>query len=311
MTHNAAPLLASAFALALGYTLLGCTDAGLCTRGEVGCACMDDHSCARGATCGTDDRCTDEGGSGGAGGTGGKTEPPDAGPVDCSGTSVEQGCRGYCESFCQYQAQFCIASRCDPGDCEPNGKLLMDCVNLCNDRSNPLSCARDACAALDGAKCSEFGYFDKSCDETDPKCVYNSSCVSAADNLPKNDPICVLNPDHGCSDTCGTSMLKTGGQLAGDGKCDDGADGSSTSRCPRGTDCTDCGPRKCAKVGEACTAQDECCGSAINASRCAGLSGDVLCRKVCEGDQMNKCPAGLTCKLSNFKNGDSVRLCMP
>jgi hypothetical protein len=37
----------------------------------------------------------------------------------------------------------------------------------------------------------------------------------------------------GCTDTC---------PHANDGECDDGRPGSVTGVCPRGTDCTDCGP---------------------------------------------------------------------
>jgi len=54
--------------------------------------------------------------------------------------------------------------------------------------------------------------------------------------LPSIGPpsIASLSAFDGCADNC---------ELAGDGVCDDGGDGSATDACVIGSDCTDCGPR--------------------------------------------------------------------
>jgi len=318
MTYKAAQLLISAFALAL--TLVGCTDAGLCTRGELDCACKADKSCDNGMSCSADNRCMDDGTVGGTGGngTGGNTvPPPDAGPVNCTGANVEAACASYCKAFCKTQAQFCIASRCDPNDCKAGGGLLTECKNLCAATGDPAACARDACEAQLDTKCDEFGLFGPKCDESKPECVFQSLCQTGATRAdktkPQDDPVCVLKPDHGCSDTCGTSIAKSGGQLAKDGQCDDGGDDSKSSRCVRGTDCSDCSPRKCASANDSCKSSEDCCGFRDGLARCGefpeGSGGS--CLQVCELGVAGSCPTGYSCSSLEFKTtGESVNLCL-
>ena len=317
MTYKAAQLLISAFALAL--TLVGCTDAGLCTRGKLDCACKADKSCDNGMTCSADNRCLDDGNGGSGGtGTGGNTVPkPDAGPVDCSGATAEEAAAGFCEAYCQAQAVNCVATHCKPGDCEPGGAQLKQFMKVCGADRDPVACSQRSCEKLKAGKCSDFGVWPPTCKEVDPNCVFLSLCTSEASvsgtNKTDDDPICVLKPDHGCSDTCGTNIAKSGAQLVNDGKCDDGGDGSKTSRCYRGTDCTDCGPRQCASANAGCKGSEDCCGFHDGLARCGefppGSGGS--CLQVCELGVTGNCPTGYACSSLSFKaTGESVNLCL-
>jgi hypothetical protein len=225
---------------------------------------------------------------------------PDAGgplEIDCTASDVEGACQAFCEAFCQNQQRFCVDSSCEPGACEPGGNLLAVCTDdLC---PGDATCAQEICVGETQRPCEDFGFPD------DVTPVYQSGCFQF-------DPVCVINPDYGCSDTCGSllpSDIGTGGDLANDNLCEDGGEDAVSSVCARGTDCTDCGQRTCSMVGETCSDHGDCCGYFANDALCGAIDerGNVCWRKCDDGQA---CPGGLTCQ--TFRQTDQTfQLCAP
>jgi hypothetical protein len=264
--------LALLAAIACG-TLSACTSAGLCTRGELGCACTQNQRCDEGRC--DDGMCVESDG------------PPDAGapdsgrdagpPVDCSGDTLDNACEDFCEAFCQNQERLCIGSTCLPGDCDPGGDLLQVCYDECS----TASCAQRSCESQRDHTCDSFGYLDPGSG------VFLAGCFD-------NDPVCVLDPVLGCSDTCGVLQNASGGDLAANDLCEDGGEGSDGSLCPRSTDCTDCGVRACADVGQACEDHGDCCAFFNDASFCVEVeTGRAQCLSTCTDTR--SCPNGAAC----------------
>jgi len=128
----------------------------------------------------------------------------------------------------------------------------------------------------------------------------------------------------GCTDTC---------QYPGDGECDDGGQGSLTSLCALGTDCTDCGPRGGggtsssggtssggtssggpANVGSACTLDNQCSaptgrGTPFCVTEDAGAWIGGYCSAPC--DTNADCGAGGVCvNLGNNAQGQPIVVCL-
>jgi hypothetical protein len=273
-------------------SLAACTDADKCTRGEVGCKCTAESTCGAGARCvegtclsGAQPR-TDAGSD--AGGA------VDQGPIDCKKKTFEDACQQFCRALCKSEENLCVSSGCDdPNYCNPDDDLMADCASACDD---DVACLQDLCASEMTRKCENFGFEDKG--------VFVSGCF-------EDDPKCVLDVDFGCSDTCGTNG-GVGGDLAGNGMCEDGGDGSvSPARCPRSTDCTDCGSRTCGKQGDSCSAPGDCCGFANETAFCVDVdrdpnATDPRCLETC--GTADDCDEGYTC--TAIKN-NSIFVCSP
>ena len=158
---------------------------------------------------------------------------------------------------------------------------------------------QDLCSGELKRKCEDFGYVDDQTSE------YISGCFN-------EDPACVPNPDYGCSNICGTGEHGTGADLANNGKCEDGGDGSTKNAlCARGTDCTDCGKRTCAKPGDSCSNGPDCCGFYPNMNTyCVDLdsnlaTNDAKCLQECNSTD---CPTGTQC---NALANDAGSVCVP
>jgi hypothetical protein len=243
-----------------------------------------------------------DGGSGtGGSGTGGHKSDggakQDAGPVvSCPGDSLDSACRAFCKAFCRNQDLLCVASQCSAGDCDPGGALYDVCDMTCGKDSSPTKCVQSLCVGEGQRSCEEFGYSKMSTG------VYQSGCFN-------DDPKCVLNADFGCSDTCGTLPNQTGGDLANNGMCEDGGKNSTTSACPRGTDCTDCKPRTCAKTAMSCTNNGDCCGYYDDKSLCVDTGSGGTCLATCP--DMKTCPGTQTCKSAKDSNNKTFYVCAP
>ena len=273
--------------LAAGAALAGCSSAERCTRGEEGCAgklnVAASRMCDNGLTL-EDGICVDNGGIRGDGGT-------SNGPVECSTESVEVACERFCQAFCRNEDLLCAQSRCDPDACEhdpdpdPESENVYEaCYDNCSEDANPASCGNRLCVAEGKRTCEEFGFEDTKTG------VFIAGCF-------EDDPVCVLNENGGCSDTCGT-VNGVNGLLADNGVCEDGGEGSEgaqSSACARGTDCTDCGTRTCASPGSRCETHGDCCGFFGGDSFCVDVP-DVggVCLAICT--ETRTCPTGMTCR---------------
>jgi hypothetical protein len=257
-----APLLVSFGLCALPLFALGCTKAGKCTRGEIGCATTLQGRCTSGAR-EVDGMCVegDDSRAGSGGGSAGTGEPP----TDCPDDSFANACEGFCAAMCSNQEALCLNSKCGGSDCG-----MEACQNACD---NDKQCIARACRAQLEMTCETFGSKD------DATGVFASFCF-------KNDPMCVVSPDLGCSDTCGNLSNRRGGQYANNGMCEDGGEGSTAStRCTRGTDCTDCGTRSCGAQGESCSRNGDCCGWTMGGSFCVDTGGGQICLATCSDDK--------------------------
>lgn len=277
--------------LALSILAGACTDAGKCERGELGCACtLDGDECASGALCidgmcqedpdpdpdppdmdaGTEDASTEDSGR------------PD--PGACSGQSLEEACTSFCEVLCRNEEEYCVDSSCGPDDCEPSTggvpSVYDVCIDQCADSPDPAACARSRCRMQRDQSCPDFGF-------NDSNDVFQSGCFDI-------DPVCVVAPDSGCSDTCGSLENETGGDLVNNGLCEDGGPNSDASLCPRGTDCTDCGVRMCAASGARCSSNGDCCGFFGEGAFCVEVpSLGPTCLLNCSESRM--CPNPFEC----------------
>jgi hypothetical protein len=256
--------------------LLACTDAGKCTRGEVGCACKEDNGCKGTARC-SNNMCVARAGSAGSGGgsgTGGNSSN-----VECSDESFETACEGFCQALCENQEALCVDSACEDDDCGQPA-----CEAACGDDK---SCMVRACEAQLEMTCETFGAKEQGTG------VFKSFCFDT-------DPKCTVNPDLGCSDTCGSLPSQFGGDLSDNNVCEDGGQGSAVTgamaKCVRGTDCSDCGTRMCAVTLESCGRNGDCCGFSAGESFCV-KTGPTS--RVC----LNACSATMAC--------DAAELCTP
>lgn len=274
--------------LAAVAALSGCSSAEKCTRGDEGCVPRSTRS---GLVC-NDDLVEDEGicveGEGAIrdGGAG-----ADAGPVECTSASLEEGCERFCQAFCQNEDLLCASSRCPSTACDhdpdpdPDTENVYEaCAERCANDANPGSCANRLCVAEGKRTCEEFGFEDPDTG------VFIAGCF-------EDDPLCVLREDEGCSDTCGTLANNTNGELANNGVCEDGGEGSESPQspaCPRGTDCTDCGKRTCAMPGGSCDGHGDCCGFYGGKSFCVDLpTSGGTCLATCTDTRT--CPDDLDC----------------
>jgi hypothetical protein len=304
--------------LLLLVVLTSCTSADKCTRGEPGCACTSDDGCKSGARCvegmcvkgskpsgggkdsGTNDASAmqsdaSNGGSGGDGG--GNTNDAGGEAIDCKAKTFDAACREYCKALCASEANLCLNSTCETGFCGTDGGQLRDtCNTVC---SGDVGCMQDLCSGELKRTCDQFGYVD------DKTSAYVSGCFN-------EDPACVPNPDFGCSNICGTGPNGTGADLANNGQCEDGGNGSvSHPPCARGTDCKDCGKRTCAKQGESCMNGGDCCGFYPKMGAwCVDIDGnlatnDAVCLQDCSTQD---CPSGTQC---NQLEKDAGSVCVP
>ncbi len=284
------PRASLCFVLAALAALSGCSSAEKCTRGEEGCiartgtAASRLGACDRGLAPNRDDICVEGEGAIRDGGV-------DAGPVECTSDSLEEACERFCQAFCQNEDLLCAQSRCpatacdhDPDPDPETENVYEACAKRCANDANPASCGNRLCVAEGKRTCEDFGFEDP---ETD---VFIAGCF-------EDDPLCVLREDDGCSDTCGTLANNTNGELAGNGICEDGGEGSDSPQspaCPRGTDCTDCGKRTCAAAGSSCDGHGDCCGFYGGNSFCVELTtSGGTCLATCTETRV--CPEGLSC----------------
>lgn len=204
----------------------------------------------------------------------------------CDGASKRDVCGALCERFCQNQILHCLGSECGEDACAANGEIMSAC-QACDD----LECARELCTVQLEATCESFG--------TEHDGVFESSCL-------ERDPECVQDARLGCSNTCGEDD-RVGGQLAANGRCEDGHDEDSvSSACNRGTDCEDCGPHPCAAPFEDCSSHADCCGFYGAGALCvaARAGAQTFCVQVCDADR--PCPEGATC----VETSEGASVCM-
>lgn len=281
-------LLFGTLALALPLWLAGCTDAGKCTRGEIGCACTTSNRCDSGARCSAG-MCVKSSGTSGSGGStagGGGSSGTSSPPSECSDDSFAEACESFCQAMCSNQEALCLSSSCSASDCDEDA-----CAEACDD---DVQCIVRACKAQLAMTCETFGAKDAATG------VFKSFCF-------ETDPMCVPSPDLGCSDTCGTLSNRTGGQLAKNDSCEDGGEGSSgMARCTRGTDCTDCGARMCATKLESCSRNGDCCGWTSGESFCVDTGGGQVCLAACGADV--PCEGDEIC--TPLRQGDDM-VCVP
>lgn len=161
----------------LWLLVCGCTSSGKCRRGDLGCVCRNDGGCALGSVC-VRGACVKPVKTSANMMPTGVDQDAGATPGQCEATSFENACRGYCEAFCRKQAEFCTASRCEPGYCEPGGgpELGQDCRTTCTGDPDPIACANDLCAMQTRQTCADFrtgldtGMAASSCFNDDPVC---------------------------------------------------------------------------------------------------------------------------------------------
>jgi hypothetical protein len=264
--------IAASLSLLFGLMLLAlpaCTDAGKCTRGDLGCACKQTRTnqCNSGAAC-RDNLCVASGSAGSGGSAGGGSE------IECSSESFEAACDGFCQALCENQEALCVGSECADDDC---GRA--ECDVAC---SGDVDCMVRACEAQLAMTCETFGAVEPSSG------VFESFCLDT-------DPACTVSPDLGCSDTCGTMSSQVGGDLSDNDVCEDGGKGSTgTAKCVRGTDCSDCDVRQCAVTLEACGRNGDCCGFSMGESFCV-KTGETsrVCLAACSPSMA--CASGELC----------------
>jgi hypothetical protein len=276
--------LALAFAIPLTTSVLaGCTDAGKCVRGEIGCACSTEGTCKTGGTCNTDRMCIEREGPPPEEDSG--TPPPPPPDVDCVDTDFASACTAFCDAFCTMQERMCAASTCTVSECEATF-----CDAIC--AGGDADCMASRCEIVKNADCPGFALPDPDTD------VLVSFCLM-------NDPICAPDPEFGCSDTCGSNAFKSGGDLAPNGICQDGATGSTgNKRCERSTDCTDCDRRTCGAMNDPCDTNGDCCGFTEGDSFC--IQGRQVCYATCS--DAHPCEAGDTC---SPLDGSDDSVCVP
>lgn len=299
--RHAYAALSALLSFTAALLLAACTDAEKCERGREGCACIDSRppSCLTSNLSCEDGVCVDDGGGGGVTDDGGMPVDRDAGPppeIECGdGETLEESCTLFCEAFCQNQERFCVSSKCQPEDCEEGGQV----VSVCTSRCSNVACATSLCEDQidDELTCDDYGV------EITEEGTYETLCFDL-------DPLCVQKAEIGCSDVCGSND-KVGGDYTQNGICEDGKQGdSSSSRCNRGTDCSDCGPHPCAPAGEACVNHGDCCGFYGVGALCVDPDGREgpeapYCLPTCNDD--NPCPEGFRC---NPTTGQS-EVCVP
>jgi hypothetical protein len=167
-------------------SLVACSSAGKCRRGELGCACQTGDTCEPGANC-VAERCMKgpmpEGGGGAHGGAGGSagadssTAGRDA-PDMCSAESFDAACRSYCVAFCESQRAFCGRSDCPQQYCTSasyTSEVQPVCERFCGKDAD---CARKMCLDQQRTTCETFwfeadGGMMSACIENDPKCELN------------------------------------------------------------------------------------------------------------------------------------------
>lgn len=276
----------------------GCTDAGKCVRGDEGCPCTRNATCNDidgnpTASCPPGDICgAPSDGSGGSQ----ALMPRDAGPppeLECEGDSVEEACALFCEALCQNQERFCYESKCAPDACEPGGDVAAPCIEQCGDTG----CARDLCEEqlADELGCEDFGFQAGE--------MFVNLCLDA-------DPMCVPQPELGCTNTCGSRTGGLGGNLVDNNRCEDGKEGDSVSSvCPRGTDCDDCGPHPCVAQGDVCANHGDCCGFYGTGALCVTVEegADPICLKSCDDDL--PCEDDFVCTATD--SAGRMRVCAP
>lgn len=274
--------------LAIGmFSLVGCTDPGLCKRGEPGCACKEDNTCADGV-CPSDGMCpkgdggtggtSGTGGTGGTSGTGGTEEigcRPVWGTVCSAASTVGEACVWACEMFCQSQQQYCDEA-CQAGFCDPDNGPGVTICKVQDEAAASLAQARSWCNTFESSSCEE------------------TACTSGS-------------PDCGevCFEDCGSHVARDGngdpvdvpeGVWSDDNSCDDGGPDADYDVCLWGGDCLDCGPRPgpapaCTDIGGCCGHDVKCCGSEEGLSHCLGRNG-ARCRADCTD---SACPTGFDC----------------
>jgi len=263
--------------------LLACTDAGKCTRGQAGCACTESNSCKSGARCNSG-MCValSSAGSGGRGGSGGSGNE-----IECSDDSFEEACDGFCRALCANQDALCVDSECASDDCGQPA-----CEAACGD---DVSCMVRACEAQLEMTCETFGAKEQGTG------VFKSFCFDT-------DPSCTVNPEQGCSDTCGMLPSQFGGDLSDNNACEDGGQGSTgTAKCVRGTDCSDCGARMCAATLESCGRNGDCCGFNAGESFCVKTGEtSMVCLTACSPTMA--CEGGELC---TPLSAGTDRVCVP
>lgn len=211
----------------------------------------------------------------------------DMGTPSCEGDSKQEVCSALCERFCQNQILHCLGSECGDDACAADGEVMTECLE-CDD----LECAQDMCQAQLDATCETFGAARNG--------TFETWCLD-------HDPECVQADALGCSNTCGTDD-GVGGQLVGNGECEDGVEGdSSASVCDRGTDCEDCGAHACAPPLADCSVHSDCCGFYGSGALCVAAreGAQTFCVQICDDER--PCPEDFTCVETN---DDDVSACM-
>ncbi len=268
-----------ALSAGLATELSGCTDAGKCLRGAPGCPCTQDGTCTDSDDEDGDDvvcnrttfLCEMAAGDRDAG------PPPE---VECTGDTVAEVCGKFCDALCENQTRFCFDSTCGADACSAGGEVSGPCTQQCD----TVACARELCMNQvdETMTCETFGF------EADGEFI--NLCLDA-------DPLCVPMPELGCTNTCGTSD-GVDGQLVANDRCEDGHDEDSvSSRCPRGTDCEDCGPHPCVAPGDECVNHGDCCGFFGPGALCVDPDGPErprtpYCLVTCD---TSECDDGFTC----------------
>jgi hypothetical protein len=172
--------------------------------------------------------------------------------------------------------------------------VYKECSKTCG---TDVACAHDSCVAEGKRVCEEFGFSDSTTGG-----VFLAFCLN-------DDPNCVLNPDFGCSDTCGSLPNHSGGDLANNGQCEDQGSGSTSGNCERGTDCTDCKPRTCTKTAGSCGNNGDCCGYYTKKSLCVDTGSGGQCLATCS--DTTTCPGTQTCRTATDSAGKAFHVCAP
>ena len=111
----------------------------------------------------------------------------------------------------------------------------------------PSSIAYNSLATFDDGSCASAvaGCRDPSADNYWSAATHDASCEYGGCTRPDaaNYNAMATYDTGECFDDCTDTCPAIRGTLVSDGVCDDGGDGSTSSLCPRGTDCDDCGPR--------------------------------------------------------------------
>lgn len=204
-------------------------------------------------------------------------------PSPCTGSTKAELCTEFCETMCQSQELYCLASECETDDCTADGEIFQICDAKCEDDG----CARELCEDVQDLSCEAFGL--------ELNGMFESYCLG-------RDPSCDVAAQLGCSNVCGSEHA-VGGDLADNGQCDDGRDESDSAVCTRGTDCTDCGPHVCVEPGGVCTTHGDCCGfGAEPGALCLDADGAATgeppsCVSACDAE--HPCPNGFQCNATS------------